>query len=89
MQNVITAWKKQSKSKRLINSWIVHIFASDKNEVSEKFYEKRDPGIIKIYSTSRKYRELKTNYEKRKFFQNEDIKNEEIIREEIESAVKR
>ena len=95
MQNVITAWKKQSKSDRLINSWIVHIFSSDRNEVSQRFYEKRDPlrlfiqGIIKIYSTSRKYTELKTNFEKYQFFQNEDTDNEEIIREEIESAVKR
>ena len=95
LQNVITAWKKQSKSDRLINSWIVHIFSSDRNEVSQRFYEKRDPlrlfiqGIIKIYSTSRKYTELKTNFEKYQFFQNEDTDNEEIIREEIESAVKR
>ena len=95
LQNVITAWKKQSKSDRLINSWIVHIFSSDRNEVSQRFYEKRDPlrlfiqGIIKIYSASRKYTELKTNFEKYQFFQNEDTDNEEIIREEIESAVKR
>ena len=79
LQNVITAWKKQSKSERLINSWIVQIFGSDKNEVTEKFYEKRDPGIIKIYSTSRKYRELKTNYEKRKFFQNETIRIKKLF----------
>ena len=89
LQNVITTWKKQSKSERLINSCIVHIFGSDKNEVSEKFYEKCDPGIIKIYSTSGKYRELKANYEKLQFFQNEGTNNEEIIREEMESAVKR
>ena len=100
LQNVITTWKKQSKSERLIyswivhsisliNSWIVHIFGSDKNEVSANFYEKRDPGIIKIYSTSEKYRELKANYEKLQFFQNEDTNNDEITREEMESAVER
>ena len=89
LQNVITAWKKQSKSDRLISSWRVHIFGSDRNEVSQRFYEKRYPGIIKIYSTSRKYIELKTNFEKCQFFQNKDTDNEEIIREEIESAVKR
>ena len=89
LQKLITAWKKQSKSDRLINSWIVDIFGSDRNEVSQRFYEKRDPGIIKIYSTSRKYTELKTNFEKCQFFQNEDTDNEEIIREEIEPAVKR
>ena len=89
LQNIITTWKKQSKSERLVNSWIVHIFGSSKNKVSEKFYEKRDPGIIKIYSTSGKYRELKAHYKKLQFFQNEDTNNEEIIREEMESAVKR
>lgn len=89
LQNVITAWKKQSKSDRLISSWRVHIFGSDRNEVSQRFYEKRDPGMVKIYSTSRKYIELKTNFEKCQFFQNKDTDNEEIIREEIESAVKR
>ena len=89
LQDVITTWKKQSKSRKLINSWIVQIFGSHNNEVSEKFYEKRDPGVIKIYSTSEKYRELKENYGKLQFFQNEDIKIEKIIQEEIESVVKR
>ena len=81
--------EKAIQEQRLINSWIVHIFGSHKNEVSEKFYEKRDSGIIKIYSTSGKYRELKANYEKLQFFQNEETNTEEIIREEIKSAVKR
>ena len=89
LQDVITTWKKQSKSRKLINSWIVHIFGSHNNEVSEKFYEKRDPGVIKIYSISEKYKELKENYGKLQFFQNEDTKTEKIIQEEIESVVKR
>ena len=89
LQNVITTWKKQSKSKRLLNFWIVHIFGPCNNKVSEKFCEKRDAGVIKIYSTSEKYKELKANYEKLQFFQNEDANNEKIIQKEIESAVKR
>ena len=89
LQDIITTWKKQSKSRKLINSWIVHSFGSHNNEVSEKFYEKRDPGVIKIYSASEKYRELKENYGKLQFLQNKDTKIEKIIQEEIESTVKR
>ena len=89
MRNIITAWKKQYMSKSLINYWIVHIFGSHTNEFSKKFYEKRYPGVIKIHSTSKKYKELKTNYGKLKFLQNENSNTEKIIQEEIESAVAR
>ena len=89
MRNIITAWKKQYMSKSLINYWIVHIFGSHTNEFSKKFYEKRYPGVIKIHSTSKKYKELKTNYGKLKFLQNESSNTEKIIQEEIESAVAR
>ena len=88
MQNIITAWTKRYMSKSLINYWIVHIFGSHTNEVSNKFYEKRDTGVIKIYSTSKKYKELKANYGKLQFLQNENNTGN-IIQEEIESAVER
>ena len=87
LKSVITSWKKQYRSKRLINYWIVHVFGSHTNKVTEKFCEKCNSGVIKINSTSSKYEELETYFGKLQCFQNESSNKEKNIQEEIDSAV--
>ena len=76
-------------NEKLINYWRVHIFGSHTDNARIKFYEKRDSGVIKINSTSRKYKELEANFGKLQFFRNENTNEENIIQEEVESAVAR
>ena len=89
LQNIIAAWKMQYKNKKLINYWRVHIFGSHTDKARTKFYEKRDLGVIKINSTSRKYKELEANFGKLQCLKNENTNEEKIIQEEVESAVAR
>ena len=89
LQNIIAAWKMQYKNKKLINYWRVHIFGSHTDKARTKFYEKRDLGVIKINSTSRKYKELEANFGKLQCLKNENTNEEKIIQEEVKSAVAR
>ena len=89
LKNIITAWRKAQVSKILINSWRVHILASNTNRDSEKFYIERSWEFINIYPTSRKYIELDEKFRKLQVFENENTNQEKIIQEEIKSAVAR
>ena len=94
LRNIISSWKTQSTTERLIKHWVVHIFGFHTNKVSERFYEISDSVVFKIHSTSMKYTDLKVRYSKKlQSVQDENTNKERIITEinteEIQSAVAR
>ena len=88
LKDVITSWSIPQFGGILLNSWTVYIYASNANQVSEKFCEKIDRGqCVLVHSTSRKYKELE-----KILFQALEIKNtnqEKVNQQEINSAVVR
>ena len=82
LHKIISTWKDECNGETLMQRWMVR--ASHENEVSSKFYERLDSGIIMIYSNSNRYKKLTT-----KFFHKEDTNEETNIQEEIASALAR
>ena len=84
LYKIISTWKDEYDGEILIQPCVVRVFASHENEVSSKFYERLDSGIVMIYSNSNRYKKLTT-----RFFHKEDTNEETNIQEEIASALAR
>ena len=88
LKDIITSWNIPQPSDFLIKSWTMCIPASDASKDSNRFYEKlhRD-GIIRVHSTSRKYKELEEKLQE--FLKTENPSKENVNQQEISSAITR